>query len=188
MKELFTIQQRLKAPKTHEAKNQGRTMYKYRSCEQVLELVKSLLKEEKCTLTISDNLVAAGGRFYIMATATITNEAGESVSASAFAREPDRMNAMNEAQVTGACSSYARKYALNGLFAIDDTRDADDVAAETMAQGTQANLRIPDWQAEFALAQTEDEVKAVWYKYPYLQRNKDFQDYKNKRKGELGLR
>lgn len=185
MKELFTIQQRLKAPKTHEAKNQGRTMYKYRSCEQVLELVKPLLKEEKCTLTISDNMVAESGRFYIMATATITNEAGECVSASAFAREPERMNAMNEAQVTGACSSYARKYALNGLFAIDDTKDADDVAAETMAQGSQENLRIPDWRKQIKKAQSYAELKAIQETHPELKEDEDFRGALNERWNEI---
>lgn len=173
MKELLTIQQRLKAPKTHEAKNQGRTMYKYRSCEQVLELVKPLLNEEKCTLTISDNMVAEGGRFYIMATATITNEAGESVSASAFAREPDRMNAMNEAQVTGACSSYARKYALNGLFAIDDTRDADDVATADMAR----NYYDKEvWMKKLSFCKTEADVKKLWNQYEPLQGDNEFRN------------
>lgn len=177
MKELFTIQQKLKVPKTNEAKNNGRTMYKYRSCEQILELVKPILSAEKCTLTISDTMVAEGGRFYIVATATITNEAGDSVSTSAFAREPERMNAMNEAQVTGACSSYARKYALNGLFAIDDTDEADAI----MAQASTAHTK-EDWRLDFAQARTENEVRAVWYRYPYMQHNQDFINEANRRR------
>lgn len=171
MKELFSIQQKLKAPKMHEAKNGTRTMYKYRSCEQILEMVKPLLKEQKCTLTISDNMIADGGRFYIVATATITNDLGDSVSASAFAREPEMMNAMNAAQVTGACSSYARKYALNGLFAIDDTRDADDVAANEM-ETHYYDKEV--WMKKLSFCKTEADIKKLWKQYEPLQDNQEF--------------
>ena len=173
MKELFTIQQRLKAPKTHEAKNGTRTMYKYRSCEQILEMVKPLLKEQKCTLTISDNMIADGGRFYIVATATISNEAGERESATAFAREPEMMNSMNAAQVTGACSSYARKYALNGLFAIDDTRDADDVAANEM-ETHYYDKEV--WMKKLSFCKTEDDIKKLWKQYEPLQNDSEFRN------------
>lgn len=137
MKELNIIQTQLKAPKGNEAKGQsGRTLYRYRSCEDILEAVKDLLKEQKCILTITDEVILVANRIYIKATATITNEKGDSVSTSAFAREPETLSSMNPSQVTGAASSYARKYALNGLLAIDDNREADDVAAANTAAPT----------------------------------------------------
>ena len=86
-----------------------------------------MLKELKCDITITDEVVLIGNRFYIKSTAKITNEKGDSESTSAYAREPDTLSQMNPSQVTGAASSYARKYALNGLLAIDDTKDADAV-------------------------------------------------------------
>ena len=125
MKELITIQQKLKAPKTRGNKN---IPFKYRSCEDIMESVKPILAEVKCMLTVSDEVQMIGNRVYVRATATLMNEAGEVMQTSASAREPERMNGMNDSQVTGAASSYARKYALNGLFCIDDTKDADDAA------------------------------------------------------------
>ena len=128
MKELMNIQGELHAPK-----NQKNTFggYNYRSAEDILEAVKPLLKKEGCTLVLSDEIWTYGAdngvdpRYYVKATATLTNAKGESVSASAYAHEADTKKGMDPAQVTGATSSYARKYALNGLFAIDDNKDAD---------------------------------------------------------------
>lgn len=122
MKELINIQAGLKAPKDKRNTFGG---YNYRSCESILEAVKPLLKTEACTLTINDDIVQVGERYYIKATATLRNSSGESVSATALAREEETKKGMDGAQVTGAASSYARKYALNGLFAIDDTKDPD---------------------------------------------------------------
>jgi hypothetical protein len=100
--------------------------YKYRSCEDILEGVKPLLAEIKATLTLSDDINLIGDRFYIKATATLTDiEDNTSTSAIAFAREDLAKKGMDLAQVTGSVSSYARKYALNGLFCIDDTKDSD---------------------------------------------------------------
>ena len=131
MKELNIIQTTLSAPKEREVKNaQNKVIYTYRNCEDILEALKEPLKETKCTITITDEVVMVGNRIYIKATATITNEAGDSVSASAFAREPESLGNMTQPQVTGSTSSYARKYALNGLLAIDDNDDADAVAAQ----------------------------------------------------------
>ena len=131
MKELNIIQTTLSAPKGREVKNtNGKVMYTYRNCEDILEALKEPLKETKCTITITDEVVMVGNRIYIKATATITNEAGDSVSASAFAREPESLGNMTQPQVTGSTSSYARKYALNGLLAIDDNNDADAVAEQ----------------------------------------------------------
>lgn len=98
--------------------------YAYRSLEGILAGVKPLLKETECTLTISDEIIELGGRFYVKATATLSFN-GEQVSTTAFAREEENKKGMDGAQVTGAASSYARKYAANGLFAIDDTVDSD---------------------------------------------------------------
>lgn len=119
MEILNKIQRELKAPK-----NQRNTFgnYNYRSCEDILEAVKPLLGE--ATLTITDEIVLIGDRHYVRATATLTCGEHEK-SVSAYARETIAKKGMDEAQITGAASSYARKYALNGLFCIDDNRDTD---------------------------------------------------------------
>ena len=120
---LMLIQQDLKAPK---GQYNSFGKYKYRSCEDILEAVKPLLGSAKAALTVTDDLVLIGDRYYIKATAVIHDtESGESISNSAYAREPADKKGMDESQVTGTASSYARKYALNGLFCIDDTKDAD---------------------------------------------------------------
>ena len=122
MKELVKIQSELKAPKS-QYNNFGK--YAYRSAEDILEAVKPLTVKHDCCLTISDNIVMLGNRFYIEATARIVNAKGEAVEVTASAREAESQKGMAEAQITGSASSYARKYALNGLFCIDDTKDAD---------------------------------------------------------------
>lgn len=120
---LAAIQAALKAPKSQFNKFGG---YKYRKAEDILEAVKPLLKQHGCTLTCTDELQLIGDRYYIKATATITNsEDGVSVSTTAYAREEEEKKGMDGSQVTGASSSYARKYALNGLLCIDDTADSD---------------------------------------------------------------
>ena len=119
------IQSNLNAPKTLDNKFGG---YKYRSAESILEALKPHLEEHVAILTLSDEIVEVGGRVYVKTTATFTSD-GESIQVSAFAREAESKKGMDDAQVTGACSSYARKYALNGLFCIDDTKDPD--ATET---------------------------------------------------------
>lgn len=119
---LRNIQCELKAPK---GQYNSFGKYSYRSCEDILEAVKPLLDKYKATVYITDEVVAVGDRIYVKATATFVDNAGKEVSVSAFAREPVARKGMDEAQVTGATSSYARKYALNGLFLIDDNKDAD---------------------------------------------------------------
>ena len=118
---LIRIQAKLKAPK-----GQRNTFgnYNYRSCEDILEAVKPLLAEEGCTLTLSDEIELIGDRYYIKATATLKSDK-EEIQVSAYAREEQAKKGMDSAQVTGATSSYARKYALNGLFCIDDNKDPD---------------------------------------------------------------
>lgn len=122
MKELISIQSELKAPKTQVNRFGG---YKYRKAEDILEAVKPLLAKQKCTLIITDDVVLIGNRIYVKATATIKNEKGEYETTTGWAREEETKKGMDGSQITGASSSYARKYALNGLFAIDDNADAD---------------------------------------------------------------
>lgn len=123
---LSTIQTQLKAPK-NEFNRFGK--YNYRTCESILEAVKPLLKETGTLITLSDEPVNIGDRYYIKATATITDtEKPESISTSAYAREALDKKGMDQAQVTGAASSYARKYALCGLLAIDGDADPDQLA------------------------------------------------------------
>lgn len=120
---LLNIQTELKAPKG-QRNNFGK--YNYRSCEDILEAVKPLLKKEKCTLIINDEIERIENRYYIRAVVTLIDvESGEKIGTSAYAREEESKKGMDGSQVTGASSSYARKYALNGLFAIDDTKDSD---------------------------------------------------------------
>lgn len=118
---LNKIQCELKAPKTQMNKFGG---YAYRSCEDILEAVKPLLQKYEAVLTIGDEIIAVADRIYVKATATLKGKDGE-VGVSAYAREPASKKGSDESQITGAASSYARKYALNGLFAIDDAKDAD---------------------------------------------------------------
>lgn len=120
---LTTIQLDLKAPKS---KRNNFGNYNYRSCEDILEAVKPLLAANMCSLTLDDDVLCIGDRVYVKATATLTDHAeGATISTHAFAREAETKKGMDESQITGTASSYARKYALNGLFAIDDTKDAD---------------------------------------------------------------
>ena len=119
MSALTEIQKKLKAPKSN-YNSFGK--YNYRSCEDILEAVKPLLGDN--TLTLSDEVVQIGDRIYVKATAVFRDGARET-RVSAFAREAESKKGMDESQVTGTASSYARKYALNGLFLIDDTKDAD---------------------------------------------------------------
>lgn len=121
---LLSIQKELIAPKS-QYNSFGK--YNYRNCEDILEAVKPLLDKNKCTLIIKDELVLIGDRYYIKATvilADIEDTEGK-IEATAYAREEESKKGMDGSQVTGASSSYARKYALNGLFCIDDTKDSD---------------------------------------------------------------
>jgi hypothetical protein len=134
MKELINIQANLKAPKS-QRNNFGK--YNYRSCEDILEAVKPLLKSENCILLLSDEIINIGNRNYVKATATFIGPDDKTVSVSASACEAETKKGMDPAQITGAASSYARKYALNGLFAIDDTKDADTMPPLQQPQFTQ---------------------------------------------------
>ena len=123
MKQLLDIQTELKAPK---GQYNSFGKYKYRNAEDILEAVKPLLKKHKCTLVITDELVLIGDRYYIKATAKLRFLDSELVEfVAGYAREEENKKGMDSSQITGAASSYARKYALNGLFLIDDTKDSD---------------------------------------------------------------
>jgi len=165
MKELIEIQKELKAPK---GQTNSFGNYKYRSCEDILEAVKPLCHKHNCLLTISDEMIMLGDRFYIKATATIsgfgeeyfvrgeteyTMEKPISACVSAYAREAESKKGMDASQITGSASSYARKYALNGLFCIDDTKDADTMdnaqkAPEELITGIQ-KATLKDCLASF---------------------------------------
>ena len=120
---LVKVQSELKAPKS-QYNSFGK--YSYRNCEDILEALKPILNEVKAIVNISDEVVLIGDRYYIKATVKfIDAETGEMVEASAMAREEETKKGMDASQLTGSTSSYARKYALNGLFAIDDTKDSD---------------------------------------------------------------
>lgn len=118
---LLAIQTKLKAPKGQYNKFGN---FNYRSAEDILEAVKPLNAEQGVLLTITDEIKEIGGRVYVVATATVS-DGTDTLQVSAFAREPESKKGMDESQITGATSSYARKYALNGLYAIDDNKDAD---------------------------------------------------------------
>ena len=120
---LNKIQSELKAPKSN-YNSFGK--YHYRSCEDIMEGLKPLLTDHNVTLVVNDEIVQVGDRYYIKSTATLVDTESEKfVQASAYAREEESKKGMDSSQLTGSTSSYARKYALNGLFCIDDTKDAD---------------------------------------------------------------
>lgn len=141
IEKIVAIQSELKAPK---GQYNSFGKYNYRSCEDILEGVKPLLAKHGLVLTIRDGIELIGDRFYVKATATIT-DGKEQLSTDAYARESADKKGMDASQVTGATSSYARKYALNGLLAIDDTKDADTMDnSKKPVQQTQET--VYNWQ------------------------------------------
>ena len=146
MEKLTKIQSELKAPKK-QYNSFGK--YNYRSCEDILDALKPLLAKYNASVTIADDIVLIGTRFYVKATAVFTdNETGKTASATAFAREPESKKGMDESQITGTASSYARKYCLNGLFLIDDTKDADTDENRNEQTARQARQQKPKQPAE----------------------------------------
>jgi hypothetical protein len=133
---LSAIQQELKAPKG-QFNSFGK--YKYRSCEDILEAVKPIYGKYKTALVLLDDIKEVSGRFYVMAQAQLHDcESDGAVTATAYAREPVEKKGMDDSQITGTASSYARKYALNGLFCIDDTKDADTDEYQKQQEGKTA--------------------------------------------------
>ena len=172
-KKIINIQQKLKAPKT-QRNNFGN--YNYRSCEDILEAVKPLLEENKCFLVITDEIINLGNRYYVKATAKLINDDGALIAENnGIAREEESKKGMDGSQITGASSSYARKYALNGLFGIDDTKDSD-----------YTNTTVDEVKATFSQAKeiktpTMDEVKQYLMdkQYTTFSANKFFNYYNN---------
>lgn len=154
---LSKIQSELKAPKNL-YNSFGK--YKYRNAESILEAAKPLCAKYGCTLIVMDEIVLIGSRYYIKATAIVFDREGHSTSTTAFAREDETKKGMDGAQITGTASSYARKYALNGLFCIDDTKDPD---SDEYHKQTSANT-VPEQptkgEIQASEAEASDYVKA----------------------------
>ena len=198
MKELIAIQSELKAPKSQFNKFGG---YKYRKAEDILEAVKPLLAKQKCTLIITDDVVLIGNRIYVKATATIKNEKGECETTTGWAREEETKKGMDGSQITGASSSYARKYALNGLFAIDDNADSDTTndgqhqAAQQQAQTQARQQATPQYHTNDLneglafLSRCVNKDNLVWVVQTYkpLTASPQFMQAVSAKKKELGI-
>ena len=176
---LLTVQNELKAPKDKKNTFGG---YNYRSCEGILEAVKPLLQEQGLMLTIKDEVVNIGDRYYVRATVLLDDiSSNGEIAITALAREEEAKKGMDASQITGTASSYARKYALNGLFLIDDTKDADtdEFHRTTQENGQKTNVatqpnqppakkialtqKIVDEKLKFILEQTDKEtVKNIY--------------------------
>ena len=195
MKELISIQSELKAPKSQFNKFGG---YRYRKAEDILEAVKPLLNKQKCTLIITDDIVLIGNRIYVKATATIKNEKGECETTTGWAREEETKKGMDGSQITGASSSYARKYALNGLFAIDDNADSDttndgqhQTAQQIQTQQPASSQYHPndlnEGLAYLSRCVTKDNLLWVIQTYQPLCSNAQFMQAVSAKRKELGL-
>lgn len=160
---LVTIQSKLKAPKDKKNTFGG---YSYRSCEGILEALKPLLKETGTAILLNDEIISVEGRVYVHAVRTLYDSATEgTVSAHGYAREPDVKKGMDDSQLTGSASSYARKYALNGLFAIDDNKDADTDEYAQRAQETPQKAKAPRRAKEtYHCSVCGKEMSEKWYK------------------------
>lgn len=191
MKELINIQSELKAAKTRWNEF---SHYHFRSAEDILESVKPLLKSNNCYLTISDEVVVIGQRYYVKAVATLKS-AEESISVTAYAREEEAKKGYDCAQITGAASSYARKYALNGLLCIDDSRDPDSddntgkeqPKERTKPAADEKKSKTDLEQAFEALERCKDNVSVdeVMKAFKNLWSNQKFKDAISKRREEL---
>lgn len=166
---LIKVQAELKAPK-NQYNSFGR--YNYRNCEDILEAVKPLLLKNGLTLTITDSIEGIDGRYYVKAQCHLIDiENGESISVNALAREAETKKGMDDSQVTGATSSYARKYALNGLFLIDDTKDHDFSPGADDDKKAEPSKTLSDAQIQrlYAISTangySREEVKKGIYKY-----------------------
>ena len=182
-KKLATIQSRLKAPK-NQYNSFGK--YKYRSCEDILEALKPLANEQGCTITIEDSPIMVGEWHYIQATATLS-DGYNSTSVKAYARESETKSGMDSSQITGTASSYARKYALNGLFAIDDTKDADTMDNRQKVEPNPATKELAKVKAQLKQAKTADEIKNVLSLYLYSELKEQVKELCKARGKELKL-
>lgn len=167
IKELLEVQSALKAPK---GQYNSFGKYKYRSAEDILEAVKPLLQEKQCTLILSDEVLPIGNRIYVKATATFSTSQGAQVVTTAYAREEEVKKGMDGSQITGTASSYARKYAMNGLFLIDDAKDADTDEYQKQINAKKQSLGYTEEEMKEALndaesIKTKEEYKQVWAKW-----------------------
>ena len=183
IKKLATIQSRLKAPK-NQYNSFGK--YKYRSCEDILEALKPLANEQGCTITIEDSPIMVGEWHYIQATATLS-DGYNSTSVKAYARESEEKSGMDSSQITGTASSYARKYALNGLFAIDDTKDADTMDNRQKVEPNPEAKELAKVKAQLKQAKTADEIKNVLSLYLYSELKEQVKELCKARGKELKL-
>ena len=191
IEKLVLIQSELKAPKG-QRNNFGN--YNYRSCEDILEAVKPHLKKHGLFLSITDELINVGNRYYVQATVLITDGV-DRWTTNGIAREEETKKGMDGSQITGASSSYARKYALNGMFGIDDAKDSDHTnqhdkpqtnipAKPDLKQGEavqMANL-LKVAIAEVAIAETNDKLKSIWEAYPMFHSDSEFKKSINAKK------
>jgi hypothetical protein len=171
LKKLFEIQQELKVPK-----NQRNTFgnYNFRNCEDIMEASKPICKKYNCLLTCSDEVIYVGERYYIRATATLFDlDSNESISTNAEAREEETKKGMDASQITGASSSYARKYALNGLLQLDDNKDAD-----TTEYQKQNNVAKKTTNQEMI---TEEQIKLIHVLFGKIEKseNQIFKNFEN---------
>jgi len=183
MKRLLEIQQKLKAPKNADNKFGG---YKYRNAEQILQAVKPMLEEKGLVLVMTDRPEEIGNRVYVHSVVALKDaETGSTIeTVGAYAREDENLKGMTQAQITGACSSYARKYALNGLFAIDNTDDPDalndgDITMMTPAQEKLLNDLKIDWESALKWLELESKDQITEMQADVLIKNKLKKEKKN---------
>lgn len=183
---LAKIQAELKAPKNQYNRFGG---YNYRSCEDILEAVKPLAHKYNAVVVVSDELSVKGDRYYVVAHAMLVDTEGEGqITATAYAREPDTKKGMDSSQITGASSSYARKYALNGLFAIDDTKDKDtNEAAKEEAEREKESTKTEEQERQDAI----EEFKAEALKRGFTEEEQQLlilKSFKGKKVSEMTLK
>ena len=162
MKRILEVQQNLKAPKNQKNKFGG---YSYRSAEDIIEAVKPLLHDKGLLMCITDEITQTDARIYVKATVSIydTETNKEIIKTAAFARESAVKKGMDDSQITGSASSYARKYALNGMFAIDDTKDADSNEQQTQSNAVKLSPEIIDeWRNAIEGAANKTALTKLW--------------------------
>jgi len=186
MEKLIKVQSELKAPK-NQYNEFGK--YNYRSAEDILEAVKPLLVKQGLLMLISDEPLQIGNRIYIMAKVTIIDGENE-LSVKAYAREPETKKGMSDSQITGSTSSYARKYALNGMFCIDDTKDADSQNNTKEPNKKEDKTKeIIEWLTEEqfnkALSSDKKGIEATLKTYSFTNGKAMKKDYKTKLEAKL---
>ncbi len=180
--QLSVIQSKVKAPKG-QFNSFGK--YHYRSAEDILEAVKQVVNPMGYSITISDTIINVGDRYYIKATATLSN-GKESWSVDGYAREEESKKGMDGSQVTGASSSYARKYALNGLFALDDTKDSD--ATNTHGKEVQTAQAVPlsKWESQINSINSLDGLVSFYSEHEYkISKSPEIMQFLSNRKQQL---